>query len=168
MKLGEYISSLVGIDPEFDRWFEENRISWSPPRAKVRIFLDENLPEEFKEELRYYKWFRIVGEGSGHKDPAIYSLCKKEKCLLITSDKDFWNDSKYSLADSPKSLVKSKMGIQRATSIVPYLTPEEVYQMADAVSDGRNGQRDKLLILLLFETGLRVSEALSLTPRLLG
>ena len=60
------------------------------------------------------------------------------------------------------------MGLQRATSIVPYLTPEEVYQMADTVLDGRNGERDRLLILLLFQTGLRVSEALSLAPRLLG
>ncbi len=67
-----------------------------------------------------------------------------------------------------KSLVKSKMGLQRATSIVPYLTPEEVYQMAEAASGSRNGERDKLLILLLFETGLRVSEALSLTPRSIG
>jgi len=67
-----------------------------------------------------------------------------------------------------KSLVKSKMGLQRAASIVPYLTPAEVYQMAEAAADNRNGERDKLLILLLFETGLRVSEALSLTPRLIG
>lgn len=67
-----------------------------------------------------------------------------------------------------KSLVKSKMGLQRAASIVPYLMPEEVYQMAEAVAEARNGERDKLLILLLFETGLRVSEALSLTPRLIG
>ena len=63
-----------------------------------------------------------------------------------------------------KALVKSKMGLQRATAIVPYLTPEEVYQMAEVISGGRNGERDKLLILLLFETGLRVSEALSLKP----
>ena len=40
--------------------------------------------------------------------------------------------------------------------------------MADTVLDGRNGERDRLLILLLFQTGLRVSEALSLAPRLLG
>ena len=50
-----------------------------------------------------------------------------------------------------KSLVKSKMGLQRATSIVPYLTPEEVYRMADAASDGRNREQSKLLILFLFE-----------------
>ena len=68
-----------------------------------------------------------------------------------------------------KSIVpRSKMGLQGATSIVPYLTPEEVYLMADAALDSRNGECDKLLILLLFETGLRVSEALSLTPRLIG
>lgn len=48
------------------------------------------------------------------------------------------------------------------------LTPEEVYRMADAALDNRNGERDKLLILLLLEIGLRVSEGLLLTPRLLG
>ena len=67
-----------------------------------------------------------------------------------------------------KSIIKSKMGLQRAASIVPYLTPAEVYQMAEATAEARNGERDKLLILLLFETGLRVSEALSLTPRSIG
>jgi site-specific recombinase XerD len=67
-----------------------------------------------------------------------------------------------------KSLVKSKMGLQRAASIVPYLTPGEVHQMAEAASDGRNGERNQLMILLLLETGLRVSEALSLTLRLIG
>ena len=73
---------------------------------------------------------------------------------------------------STKSLIpQSKTALIRASEIVPYLLPEEVYQMAEAASKdkkGRNGERDKLLIVLLFETGLRVSEALSLTPRLIG
>ncbi len=70
---------------------------------------------------------------------------------------------------STKAIVpQSKMGLQRATSIVPYLTPAEVFMMADAAAENRNGQRDKLMILLLFETGLRVSEAVSLTPRQIG
>jgi integrase len=58
-----------------------------------------------------------------------------------------------------KALVPSKgMAISKLTRIVPYLTPEEVYHIADSC-EGRNKERDELLILTLFETGLRVSEA---------
>ena len=65
-----------------------------------------------------------------------------------------------------KALVPSpKFALSKATRIVPYLTPDEVYQVADAAGEGRKGERNELLILLLFETGLRISEALSLTPR---
>ena len=68
-----------------------------------------------------------------------------------------------------KELVPSpKYAISKATRVVSYLTPEEVYQIADAARRGRNGERDYLLILTLFQTGLRISEALSLTPRRLG
>ncbi len=49
--------------------------------------------------------------------------------------------------------------LPKAMRIVSYLIPEEVYQIADAC-DGRGKERDELLILTLFETGLRVSEAL--------
>ena len=52
--------------------------------------------------------------------------------------------------------------------IVPYLTPDEVYRIVDAANKGRNGERNSLLIKTLFETGLRISEALSLTPRMIG
>ena len=50
----------------------------------------------------------------------------------------------------------------RALRIVPYLTPDEVQQLC-AGCRGRHRERDALLILLLFQTGLRISEALSLT-----
>jgi integrase/recombinase XerD len=64
-----------------------------------------------------------------------------------------------------KSLIPTKSMPSKATRIVPYLTPGEVYQIADAAREGRKGKQDELLILLLFETGLRISEALSITPR---
>jgi integrase/recombinase XerD len=65
-----------------------------------------------------------------------------------------------------KALVPStKFALRRATRVVPYLTPDEVYQIADAAKESRKGERDELLILLLFETGLRISEALSIMPR---
>ena len=47
---------------------------------------------------------------------------------------------------------------------VEYLTPDEVYAIADTIRNDRNGERNSLLILTLFETGLRISEALSITP----
>jgi integrase len=50
----------------------------------------------------------------------------------------------------------------RALRLVPYLTPEEVKQLCSGCR-GRHRERDALLILLLFQTGLRVSEALTLT-----
>ena len=50
----------------------------------------------------------------------------------------------------------------RALRIVPYLTPDEVQRLC-AGCRGRQRERDALLILLLFQTGLRISETLSLT-----
>jgi integrase/recombinase XerD len=50
----------------------------------------------------------------------------------------------------------------RALRLVPYLTPEEV-KLLCAGCRGRQQDRDALLILLLFQTGLRISEALALT-----
>ena len=50
----------------------------------------------------------------------------------------------------------------RALRLLPYLTPEEVKQLC-AGCQGRHRERDALLILLLFQTGLRISESLSLT-----
>ena len=63
-----------------------------------------------------------------------------------------------------KSLVQRNTNLGKAFKIVPYLTPEEVKLLASEAKKRRNGERDSLLILILFETGLRISEALSLTP----
>lgn len=65
--------------------------------------------------------------------------------------------------------IASLKAISRRAQIVPYLTPEEVHRISEvAKEDSRNGERNSLLIRLLFETGLRISEALSLAPRLIG
>lgn len=57
--------------------------------------------------------------------------------------------------------------LPRALQIVPYLTSAEVKAMARACQ-GWHKERDGLLIHTLFQTGLRISEALSLTPRRIG
>ena len=50
------------------------------------------------------------------------------------------------------------------TAPLRYLGPKEVNLLAEAaLRSNRKGERDKLLIDVLFQTGLRISEALSLT-----
>ncbi|MGQ9777897.1 MAG: tyrosine-type recombinase/integrase [Thermodesulfobacteriota bacterium] len=51
---------------------------------------------------------------------------------------------------------------------VSYLLPEEVQKLAEEACRSRNGERDYLFVLTLFQTGLRISEALSLTPAKIG
>lgn len=64
-----------------------------------------------------------------------------------------------------KSLATRNVDLTRATRIVTYLTPEEVRQLESAaLQSPRKGERDALLIRVLFQTGLRISEALTLTP----
>ena len=48
---------------------------------------------------------------------------------------------------------------------VPHLGVDQVLRMAEAVRDNREGDRDRLLIITLFDACLRISEALSLRPR---
>ena len=64
--------------------------------------------------------------------------------------------------NNPVAVTKSLVS---RTQIVPYLTLEEVRRLTEIAKDRRNGERDSLLVKTLFETGLRISECLSLTPR---
>jgi len=57
------------------------------------------------------------------------------------------------------SIVKRK-----SLSPVPYLRPEEVSALVEAARKLRYGERNALLIKVLYQCGLRISEALSLTP----
>jgi integrase/recombinase XerD len=68
---------------------------------------------------------------------------------------------KHALIPIKTALVKAQKGT------ITYLTPEEVEKITNAAREGRNGERNALLIDLLFQTELRVSEALSLIPRMI-
>ena len=60
-------------------------------------------------------------------------------------------------------LVQSKTALSKVNMPVSYLTEDEINRLVEACKKERN----RLLILLLFQTGLRISEALSLTPALI-
>jgi integrase len=60
------------------------------------------------------------------------------------------------------------LAIQRAevgvSDYVTHLTPDQVKRLADAAGMTRLGKRDSLLVKLLFDTAMRVSEALTVRP----
>lgn len=58
------------------------------------------------------------------------------------------------------ALVQRKMALSKVNLPVSYLTEEEIRQLVEACKK----ERDRLLITLLFQTGVRISEALALTP----
>jgi integrase/recombinase XerD len=58
------------------------------------------------------------------------------------------------------ALVQTKTALSKVNMPVSYLTEDEINQLIE----GCKKERDRLLILLLFQTGLRISEVLSLTP----
>jgi integrase/recombinase XerD len=66
-----------------------------------------------------------------------------------------------------KNQLAAVKGAMQSVKIVEYLTPDEVKAVVIASNEGRHGSRDSLLVKTLFETGLRVSEALSLIPKLI-
>jgi integrase/recombinase XerD len=67
-----------------------------------------------------------------------------------------------------RALTSSRAALAKAQKgTVVYLTSEEVNKIVEAAKGGRNGERNSLLIEVLFQVGLRVSEALSLTPRMI-
>jgi len=63
-----------------------------------------------------------------------------------------------------RSIVERRAQLAKGLRIVPYLTSEEVHALVGEARKRKYGERDALLILVLFQTGLRISEALSLTP----
>jgi len=58
------------------------------------------------------------------------------------------------------ALVQRKMALNKVNLPVSYLTEEDVRQLVESCKK----ERDRLLITLLFQTGVRISEALALTP----
>ena len=102
MKLSEYVETLEKSDPGFKKGFKEF-LKITPPKRKVKLFLDRNIPEELKEGLKAYDRLKVIGvAGANDSDEFIWGAAKRKKAIIISLDKgDFWNDTKFPLRESP-------------------------------------------------------------------
>lgn len=78
------------------------------------------------------------------------------------------------IEQKPKTLIKTTQALavrQKQTfnaGPVPHVSQGDVLKMMAAIKNTRNGERDALLISVLFDSCLRVSEAISIRPCDLG
>lgn len=56
----------------------------------MKLLADENIPDELVDLLRS-KGHRVLPVPAGTKDPDIATIAKKERCILLTQDRDFAN-----------------------------------------------------------------------------
>lgn len=105
MKISKYLQQSYDEDPEFKKWLKEQWLSWTPGKRKIRVFVDASLPQQFAHEVNNYKAFKLVGKATHEKDPEIYKQAKELRALLLTSDKDFWNDRIFPLSQSPGVII---------------------------------------------------------------
>ena len=94
-------------DSDFDNWFIKYYSSITPPKLKIRVYLDRNLPafvvDDFKSVAKIYKIIKISKENE--EDAFIYKDALNKKTILFTCDDDFWDDRKFPLHLSPGVII---------------------------------------------------------------
>ncbi len=95
----------ISNNSEFKKWYKE---FWDfvPPKRKLRIFIDRNIPDEAVKELKAVKSFKCLGIAkSNEEDEVVFNKANKLKAVLITRDKDFWDDKRFPLRISAGILI---------------------------------------------------------------
>ena len=96
--------SLFGEQGE---WFEISEDLWRDPKTqpkKLKLCADASVPQPFVEELKRAGIpIRTASEDDlvSHSDNDILAWAKRSKRVLVTLDRDFWNDSKFALQSVP-------------------------------------------------------------------
>lgn len=74
------------------------------PHKKLKLLADANIPQVLIDELRAAGLVvdSVVEMGiSGHPDDNIVQLAKRLHKVILTMDRDFWDDNKHPLRKSP-------------------------------------------------------------------
>ena len=96
--------SLFG---EESAWFEISEEVWRDPQTqpkKLKLCADASVPQPFVEKLREAGIpVRMASEDglASHSDNDILAWARRSKRVLLTLDRDFWNDRKFPLQRVP-------------------------------------------------------------------
>jgi predicted nuclease of predicted toxin-antitoxin system len=102
MKLSEFNKYLEKNDPG-TLTLGKSLAKTTPPRRKVNLFLDRNIPRELIKIVQVSKDFKITGIAKENdSDEFIWQIAKHQNAIILSLDKgDFWNDKKFPLHDAP-------------------------------------------------------------------
>lgn len=102
MKLSKFYEYLEKHDPNAIKLGKELSKN-TPPKRKVKLFLDRNIPRELIETVQVSKDLKITGVAGAHdSDEFIWHTAKHQNAIILSLDKgDFWNDTKFPLREAP-------------------------------------------------------------------
>ena len=88
-------------------WFEISDELWLDPKShpkRLKLFIDANIPQLVIDELKG-AGIPIITALEEHiearEDKSILGWVKKSKRVLLTLDRDFWDDQKFPMQDVP-------------------------------------------------------------------
>ncbi len=91
---------------EFEReWrkfeIEKGMVMPPGPHKKLKLYADVNLPEPLIQELRAAGLVvysaRQTGKSQARPDQSIFEEARRQGLVLLTMDRDFWNDKEHPL-----------------------------------------------------------------------
>lgn len=118
MKYTKWVKEIQA-EEGFGRWFRD----WTrntPPKTKISVCLDRNLPQELIEGFRSTaRVFRVVHVSAPNEsDASLYQSARSEGALIVTCDEDFWDDSGFPLRASPGVIVLKGVNSEELSSAI--------------------------------------------------
>jgi predicted nuclease of predicted toxin-antitoxin system len=98
-----YILGIEMSASENEEWFEITQDLWLDPKAfpkKLKLCSDASVPQPVIDELTTASIPILTAyddKVSTHSDKSILAWSKRKKRVLLTMDRDFWNDRKFPL-----------------------------------------------------------------------
>lgn len=98
-------------------------------KQKLILYFDENFPLEIIEIFKHYKTLRkkyktitvFDRNNQGKDDNYQLNYCKKQKYILTTVDKDYWNDAKFPISKIPGIIIVGVINTEYRKIIRPLI-----------------------------------------------